>query len=215
MSRSPGLALASLAVLLVSSTSAFAQLRGAQCTPAVANPQMYQNCRIQIVDGDEVCRCAVAPRSIRGTLRQDDNDRNGIGTITGTTSRNTAGRGPAEGISTTPGRSGTTSVGINQSGTAARGVPGAPGAGVTVSTMPAGPVATAPAPISSGRATSGSAQPVAGAAPAPVTRSPLTGTDGEVDVAVRGNPGNGKTVGVPARARTAATLAAVHGAAVT
>jgi len=75
MLRSHGIALAGLAALLLSSTSSSAQtmLQGEQCTPAVANPEMYHNCQIRIVRGNEVCRCAIAPRSIRGLARQDQN----------------------------------------------------------------------------------------------------------------------------------------------
>jgi hypothetical protein len=67
MKRSHALALSSVAFLLSLSTSSYAQAirPGQQCEPAVADPSMYHNCRLRIVRGQEVCRCAVLPQALR------------------------------------------------------------------------------------------------------------------------------------------------------
>ncbi len=74
MSRSYSTALAGLTFLLVSSTASVAQMRGEQCVPAVANPEMYRNCRLVIVRGNETCRCQILPQARRSQQVQDDND---------------------------------------------------------------------------------------------------------------------------------------------
>jgi hypothetical protein len=70
MKRLHTLALSGLALFLVSSTASFAQAvrPGQQCVPAVANVSMYGNCRLRIVQGQEVCRCAILPLA-RRTIR--------------------------------------------------------------------------------------------------------------------------------------------------
>ena len=98
MSRSRNIALATFGLLLASSTSSFAQTRGEMCMPAVADAGMYQNCRLTIVRGNEVCRCQIAPRAIsrRGgvvgdNLESDRNERSrGVGVV-GTTAAGNAG----------------------------------------------------------------------------------------------------------------------------
>jgi hypothetical protein len=69
MSRPYTLAWAGFGLLLASTTSSFAQIStvGQICRPAVANASQYQNCRMRIVAGNEVCRCEIAPRAV--TLR--------------------------------------------------------------------------------------------------------------------------------------------------
>lgn len=64
MKRSHALALSSAALLLALSTSSYAQVTrpGQQCVPAVADASLYRDCRLHIVHGREVCRCAVAPQ---------------------------------------------------------------------------------------------------------------------------------------------------------
>src|SRR4051812_15297769 len=77
------LALSGTALLIALSAPASAQsLRSAQqCEPAVANPSLYGNCRLRIVHGNEVCRCAILPRSIRPTARVSDPDAAVTGSI--------------------------------------------------------------------------------------------------------------------------------------
>src|SRR4028118_232041 len=91
MSHSHNLTFASLAVLLLASTSSQAQTAraGQQCVPAVGNPQDYGNCRLRIVAGDEICRCAITPQARRtGSINQfDQGQRQGFGFI-GTPTRN-------------------------------------------------------------------------------------------------------------------------------
>src|SRR3712207_5898437 len=72
MSRSRNLALAAFGLLLASSTSSFAQVRGPVCVPAVANPGAYQNCQLRVVRGEEVCRCEIRPQAIRGGIVGDN-----------------------------------------------------------------------------------------------------------------------------------------------
>ena len=77
------LALSGTALLIALSAPASAQsLRTAQqCEPAVANPSLYGNCRLRIVHGNEVCRCAILPRAIRPTGRLSDPDAAVTGSI--------------------------------------------------------------------------------------------------------------------------------------
>jgi hypothetical protein len=64
MKRSHALALSGAALFLGFAAPSYAQtLRpGPVCVPAVANPSMYHDCRLRIVQGQEVCTCAIAPR---------------------------------------------------------------------------------------------------------------------------------------------------------
>src|SRR5215207_9128453 len=52
---------AGLAAFVFSSTASYAKpsRSGRQCEPAVANPSMYQNCHLRIVQGHQICRCAI------------------------------------------------------------------------------------------------------------------------------------------------------------
>jgi hypothetical protein len=72
MKRSHALALSSAALLLALSAPSYAQVvrSGQQCVPAVADPSLYCNCRLHIVRGEEVCRCAILPQALR-RLNQD------------------------------------------------------------------------------------------------------------------------------------------------
>src|SRR5918998_270434 len=67
MKRSHALALSSAALLLALSTPSYAQAvrSGQQCVPAVADASLYRNCRLHIIRGQEVCRCAVIPQALR------------------------------------------------------------------------------------------------------------------------------------------------------
>src|SRR4051812_18930856 len=67
MKRSHALALSGVALFLGSTTLSFAKPGSSvqQCVPAVANASMYGNCRLHIVKGDEVCRCAILPLALR------------------------------------------------------------------------------------------------------------------------------------------------------
>jgi hypothetical protein len=79
MKRSHALALSGAALFLALSTPSFAQSvrPGQQCVPAVVDPTMYHNCRLRIVQGQEVCRCAIRPQALRQRLQDED------GTVTG------------------------------------------------------------------------------------------------------------------------------------
>src|SRR5215203_4874401 len=83
MRRSHALALSSVALFLASSTSSFAQaVRPVQqCVPAVANASMYGNCRLRIVKGEEMCRCAVLPQAQRRVDPRLDRDVTVTGSI--------------------------------------------------------------------------------------------------------------------------------------
>ena len=96
MKPSHALALSGLAVFLMSPSDASAQVirAGQQCVPAVTNPAIYHNCRLQIVRGNEVCRCAISPQALR--QRWDQPNERGELTTGAIRSRSTAGSiGPA------------------------------------------------------------------------------------------------------------------------
>jgi hypothetical protein len=42
---------------------------------------MYGNCRLRIVQGNEVCRCAILPRSLRPASRVSDQDTGITGSV--------------------------------------------------------------------------------------------------------------------------------------
>src|SRR3712207_3059077 len=83
MKRSHALALSAMTLFLASSAASQAQVvrSGQQCQPAVANASMYGNCRLRIVQGQEVCRCAILPRAQR-LLNIDDRSDTATGSIT-------------------------------------------------------------------------------------------------------------------------------------
>src|SRR3712207_1756152 len=89
MKRSHALALSGAALFLAVGSPASAQSfgPGPQCIPAVANPSIYHNCRLQIVQGQELCRCAIRPQALR---RMDDrtSERNQTDAVTGSIGRN-------------------------------------------------------------------------------------------------------------------------------
>jgi hypothetical protein len=72
MKRSHAIALSSAALFLTIASPSHAQSlkAGQQCVPAVANSSMYQNCRLRVVQGQEVCRCAIRPQALRRIDRQ-------------------------------------------------------------------------------------------------------------------------------------------------
>lgn len=76
MKRSHALALSSAALFLAISAPSYAQTfrAGQQCVPAVADASVYQNCRLHIVQGQEVCRCAIRPQALRRIDRQRAQD---------------------------------------------------------------------------------------------------------------------------------------------
>ncbi len=45
-----------------------------QCVPDVADASMYRNCRLRIVRGQEMCRCAVLPQALRRATPGIDRD---------------------------------------------------------------------------------------------------------------------------------------------
>ena len=113
MKRSYALALSGVALFLASSASTSAQVirTGQQCVPAVANPSMYHNCRLQIVQGTEVCRCAIAPQALRERMdrldRQSDRNELSTGSISGRGPSNIGQTPGSVGNGGTPGRTGT------------------------------------------------------------------------------------------------------------
>jgi hypothetical protein len=78
MSRARELALAGFGLLLLSSTSAFAQA-GRQCAPAVSNPEIYTNCRLTMTREGERCRCALLPAALRPLAVDRQNETLGLG----------------------------------------------------------------------------------------------------------------------------------------
>ena len=86
MKRSHALALSAMTLFLATSASVQAQMprSGQQCQPAVANASMYGNCRLRIVRGEEVCRCAILPRALRNVNRMDDGRVSSTGAISPT-----------------------------------------------------------------------------------------------------------------------------------
>ncbi len=77
MKRSHALALSGAALFLALATPSYAQSfrSGQQCVPAVVDVSMYQNCRLHLVQGQEVCRCAVRPQALRRMDRLRGEDR--------------------------------------------------------------------------------------------------------------------------------------------
>ena len=65
MKRSHIFALSGIALFLLSTASPHAQGARAdqQCQPDVADASIYGNCRLRIVRGQEVCRCAILPQA--------------------------------------------------------------------------------------------------------------------------------------------------------
>jgi hypothetical protein len=127
MKRLHTLALSGLALLLVSSTASFAQTArpGQQCVPAVANASMYGNCRLRIVQGQEVCRCAILPLA-RRTIR----DVTITGSISGSPSSpsdilaDNTGRGGNGGGGSTGGSNAGSGTGSPGTGGPSTGTPG-------------------------------------------------------------------------------------------
>ena len=83
MKHSRALALSGAALFVALATPSYAQpaMPGQQCQPAVADPSMYGNCRLRIVQGNEVCRCAILPRSLRPTARISGRDSDVTGSL--------------------------------------------------------------------------------------------------------------------------------------
>jgi hypothetical protein len=97
MKRSHALALSGVALFLTSATSSYAQAvrPGQQCEPAVANASsMYGNCRLRIVQGAEVCRCAILPQALRRMNQTSDRDSAVTGSIGAVTPALSGPRGP-------------------------------------------------------------------------------------------------------------------------
>jgi len=109
MIRSRALALSGAALLAVLSSPSSAQsLRsGMQCVPDVPNVSMYHNCRLQIVAGGEVCRCAIRPQALRRTDRIRNQDQDDA--VTGSINRSPIVRGSQSGAD--GGRGGNGSIG--------------------------------------------------------------------------------------------------------
>src|SRR5215217_1546373 len=88
MKRSHALALSGAALFLGLAAPSYAQTvrSGPLCVPAVVNPSMYHNCRLRIVQGQEVCTCAIRPQALRRTDRLSDQRD----AVTGSIGRNPA-----------------------------------------------------------------------------------------------------------------------------
>lgn len=93
MTRSHALALSGAALLALLSSPSFAQAMrsGMQCVPDVANASMYQNCRLRLVAGQEVCRCAIRPQAFRRSDQVRNQDQDVL--ATGSVHRSLTGRG--------------------------------------------------------------------------------------------------------------------------
>jgi hypothetical protein len=144
MKRSHALALSGLALFLASSATSHAQAirPSQQCQPAVANASMYGNCRLHIVRGAEVCRCAILPQALR-RLSREDRDAVATGAI-GT--RAAQGVSPA-GLS---GFSGRTATGAAVSGSALGAAAAAPSASGSAVAASSGSNRTGSASVSGG-----------------------------------------------------------------
>jgi hypothetical protein len=96
MSRSHALALSSAALFLAFSAPSSAQsiAPGRQCVPALADTSMYHNCRLHMVQGQAVCRCAIRPQAMHRMDRLNSSNQNDA--VTGSIgSRPSAGPGVA------------------------------------------------------------------------------------------------------------------------
>jgi hypothetical protein len=151
---------------------------------AVRDPSMYHNCRLRIVQGQEVCRCAILPQALRKTNRMTDRDDMSTGSL----SRNS----PAIADNIGPG------IGSP--------VAGAPSTGAPVAGRPTvgGPVVANPRSSGSIAGTPNAGAPVADrpSAGSPVASNPSTGipntgnpNTGTPGTSRPGNPGNDKGVG--------------------
>jgi len=93
MTRSHALALSGAALLALFSSPSLAQTTrsGMQCVPDVVNASMYQNCRLRIVAGQEVCRCAIRPQALQRSDQIRNQDQDAL--ATGSVDRSLTGRG--------------------------------------------------------------------------------------------------------------------------
>lgn len=98
MTRSRALVLSGATLLAVLSSPVLAQsLRsGIQCVPDVPNVSMYHNCRLQVVAGEEVCRCAIRPQALRPMDRIRNQDQDNV--VTGSINRAPVVRGGQSGV---------------------------------------------------------------------------------------------------------------------
>src|SRR3712207_5882282 len=117
MKRSHALSLSGAALFLALASPSYAQSLGSgqQCVPAVANPSMYRNCNLRIVQGQEVCRCAVRPQALRSLDRLGDRDQSDA--VTGSIGRSpVAVPGTNGALIGGPGRSNGGTIGNGSSG---------------------------------------------------------------------------------------------------
>lgn len=121
MTRSHALALSGAALLAVLSSPSLAQsLRsGMQCVPDVPNVSMYHNCRLQIVAGGEVCRCAIRPQALRRMDRIRNQDQDNV--VTGSINRSPNVRGGQSDVGAGGGAIGNGSTGRGSGGGLAGG----------------------------------------------------------------------------------------------
>ncbi|SCY83658.1 hypothetical protein SAMN02927923_02525 [Microvirga guangxiensis] len=192
MKRSHALALSAVTLFLASSAASQAQVvrPGQQCQPAVADASMYGDCRLRIVRGEEVCRCAILPQALRS---QNPQDRDNLATGSISPLRQ-SGSGT---LSDNGGRS------VGASGTLSATASGSSvGAGSTSST---GSSVGAGASVGAGSSTGGAVSAGAGTASSGAVGGGSTAVDGSPGSSLgggstnapggKGNNGNGQGPG--------------------
>ena len=206
MKRSHALALSAMTLFLATSASVQAQMprSGQQCQPAVANASMYGNCRLRIVQGQEVCRCAIRPqarRAVNQDVRAETTgsigapgasflDRlfgSGTSAVAAGTSARSAAGSPAIAGSTT-GRS------ASSSGSAMAGAAGNSGSGSAAGRSAGGGLAgAAPGDASAGASVGGNS--ASGGGPASSNSGGIGGSSGGGSRGSAGSGGNGNGAG--------------------
>src|SRR4051812_26801607 len=139
MKRSHVLALSGAALLAFLSSPSIAQTisSGMQCVPDVANASMYHNCRLRVVAGQEVCRCAIRPQALRRLDQMRNEDQNDA--VTGSINRSTNFRSGQSGEGALG--TGAAGGGLNGGGTASNGATGGVAGGGSAGSGSGGSVA--------------------------------------------------------------------------
>jgi hypothetical protein len=134
MLRARETSFAAFGVLLLSSTSSFAQ-SARMCVPAVANPEMYRNCQIARTAVGEVCRCGINPAALGLVVQGQRGEQNQTSFAPGLAGKGAAavaGQPPASGRAMVGATSGST---VRQNVSASAPVLGAQVPGVVQNTL--------------------------------------------------------------------------------